>query len=146
MAGDGAALGFDPAEFRSAIQGAMVMGSPTDVIDKATFRWDDARTYAPQDPAQEPYDWAAVAVTDLSRADVVLDRVAVEYTAARRLEGTSLGEFVPMRAQLTVLDVDHAAVAGANLVLLHLIPWAITAETLVAIFGVNVYTLFLERR
>lgn len=146
MAGDGAALGFDPAEFRTTVRATMLMGSPNQALDKATFRWDDVRTYTPQDPAQEPYRWDEVPVTDLSRPDVVVDEVAVEYTAARRLEGTSVGEFVPMRAELTILDVDRAAVTGANYVLLHQTPWAVTAETVVALFGVDVYTLFLERQ
>lgn len=146
MAGEGTDLGFSAAEFRTAIRATMVMGSPTATLDKATFRWDKARTYAPQDPSEEPYAWAQTPVTDLSQPDVVVDEVAAEYTAARRQEGTTLGDFVPMRGQVTILDVDHARVEGANFVLLHGVPWAITAETVVALFSVNVYTLYLERR
>jgi hypothetical protein len=144
-AAEGAALGFPAGEFRDAIHTAMRMGSPNATLDKATFRWDPQRTYARHSPASQPYIWAAVPVTDLTHDDVVLDEVAVEYTPARRMEGTAVGEFVPMRAEATLLDVDYAAVTGANWVLLHGIPWAITAATVGGLFDVDVWTLFLER-
>lgn len=145
MAGSGADLGFVPEEFRAAITTAMLMGSPNKALDKATFRWDPQRTYVRHSPASQPYDWANVPATDLSQPDVVLDEVAVEYTPARRIAGTSVGEFVPMRAEATLLDVDYAKIAGANWVLLHQVPWAITAATVGGLFEVDVWTLFLER-
>lgn len=144
-AADGASLGFSATEFRDAIHLAMRMGSPNQTLDKATFRWDPQRVYARHSPAAQPYVWANVPVTDLSHPDVVLDEVAVEYTPARRVEGTSVGDFIPMRAEATVLDVEYARITGANWVLLHQIPWAITAVTAGALFDVDVWTLFLER-
>lgn len=146
MAGDGVDLGFDAAVFRTAIRSAMVMGSPTTTIDKATFRWDRSQDFSVADPAGRPYVWTATPVADDGHADVVKDEVAVEYTPARTLSGTAVGEFVPLRAQLTMLDVDHADVVGANLVLLHDDVWVIAAETQVALFSVDVFTLFLERQ
>jgi len=144
-AAEGAALGFSASAFRDAIHTAMDMGSPNQTIDKATFRWDPVRTYARHSPASLPYVWANVPLSDLSRPDVVLDEVAVEYTPARRLEGTSVGEFVPMRGEATLLDVDYVKVTGANWLLLHEVPWAITAVTVGALFDVDVWTLYLER-
>lgn len=146
MAGDGSAFDFPAGEFRDAIHTAMRMGSPNLTVDKATFRWDKVRTYDPQDPAGEPYVWAEVPTEDLSRADVALDEVAVEYSAGRTIEGTAVGQFVPLRAELTLLDVDRALVVGANWVLLHAIPWGVAAETVSALFSVDVYTLYLERQ
>lgn len=146
MAGAGTDLGFPAGEFRDAIRAAMVMGSPNRTLDKATFRWDKVRHYDPQSPAGEPYSWASVPDEDLSRADVVLDEVAVEYAAGRTIEGTTVGQFVPLRAELTMLDVDRDLVVGANWVLLHGIPWAIAAETVTALFSVDVYTLYVERQ
>jgi hypothetical protein len=144
-AAEGASLGFSPGEFRDAIHTAMRMGSPNQTLDKATFRWDPKRTYSRQSPAKHPYDWSAVPATDLTQADVVLDEVAVEYTPARRIEGTSVGDFIPMRAEATLLDVDYTRVAGANWVLLHGVPWAVSAATVGGLFDVDVWTLFLER-
>lgn len=146
MAGPGTDVGFPAGEFRTAIRAAMVMGSPNRELSKATFRWHPSRTYAIHDPAAEPYIWTATPASDLARPDVVVDEVAVEYTAARRLEGTDFGTFVPMRAELTILDVDQTRVDGANMVLLNEVPWAITAETLGGLFSVDIYTLFLERQ
>lgn len=151
MAGSGAALGFDAAEFRDAIHLAMRMGSPGKVLDKATFRWDKVRTYVPGSPSGDPYVWSAVAATDLSQPDVVLDEVAVEYSAGRTIEGTNVGQFVPLRAELTLLDVDHARVLDddgllANWVLLHEVVWGVAAETVGALFDVDVHTLYLERQ
>lgn len=144
-AAEGAALGFFAGEFREAIQAAMVMGSPNQVRDKATFRWDPVRVYARQSPAHRPYRWADVALSDLSQPDVVVDEVAIEYTAARRADGTVVGQFEAMRATATLLDDDYAAIAGANWVLLHEVPWAVTATTVGALFDVDVWTLYLER-
>lgn len=144
-AAEGAALGFAAAEFRTAIHTAMLMGSPNLTLDKATFRWDPQRVYARHSPASQPYIWANVALSDLSQPDVVLDEVAVEYTASRRSEGTAVGQFEPMRGEATLLDVDYTRIAGANWVLFHQVPWAITATTVGALFDVDVWTLHLER-
>lgn len=140
------AYGFDPVAFRDGIHLAMRMGSPNQALDKATFRWDLVRTYKPQDPARQPYHWTEVPETDLTHPDVVVDEVAVEYGGGGRSEaGTSVGNFVPLRAHLTMLDEDRARVEGANWCLLHQIVWGIVDETVVALGVVDVYTLLLER-
>ncbi len=146
MAGDGADVGFPADEFRSAITAAMVMGSPTTVLDKATFRWARDQDFAREDPGGRPYTWSAAVVDNETHPDVVKEQVAVEYTPARTLSGTPAGEFVPVRGKITMLDVDHAAVVGANLVLLHQDVWVIVAETQEALFSVDVFTLFIERQ
>lgn len=146
MAGEGTEFDFPAAEFRDAIHTAMVMGSPNKTIDKATFRWDKVRQYDPQSPSQRPYDWSAIPTVDLSRPDVVMDEVAVEYSAGRTIDGTTVGQFVPLRAELTILDFDYTRIQGANWVLLMGVPWGVAAETVGALFSVDVHTLYLERQ
>lgn len=150
MAGDGTELGFPADEFRDAIRTAMQMGSPNAATDKATFRWEPSVTVTPRSPSGRPYDWTAAPTADLTHEDVTLDEVAVEYAPARQLAGTAPGTFVPLRAELTVLDEEYAQVRGANLVLLHGVEaptvWLIVAETETALFSVDVYTLHLERQ
>ena len=143
MAGSNA--GFQPAAFRDAIRFAMTMGSPNKAAEKATFRWTKQQTFNPQDPARRPYRWDQAPVTDTTSADVTLDNVAVEYATNRAGEGTSVGEFVPLRATLTLLDEEHAQVAGADLVLLGGHTYAISMTTVVAMFSVDVYQLYAER-
>lgn len=139
------AYGFVPDDFRAGITLAMRMASPNQTADKATFRWDKARTFEPQDPQGEPYHWSEVPTTDLTHPDVVIDEVAVEYVGTADAEGTSVGVFLPRRAIVTILDTQRALIEGANWVLLHQVPWGITEETVQGLGAVDVYTLTLER-
>lgn len=123
----------------------MTMGSPNLTAEKATFRWSRAQTHNPQDPANRPYRWDQVPVTDTTPPDVVLDNVAVEFATNRAGGGTSVGEFVPLRATLTLLDEEYSQVEGADLVLLGGDPYGITMTTTVAMFSVDVYQMFCER-
>lgn len=136
---------FDPVAFRDAIHFAMSMGSPTTTAEKATFRWSKAQTFNPQDPTNRPYRWDEAVVTDTTTADVVLDNVAVEFSTVRAESGTGVGDFVPLRAVVTVLDTEHADIEGANLVLLGGNTYNISVTTVVALFGVDVYQIHCER-
>lgn len=141
----GTDVGFDADEFRVAVRFAMNMGSPNTTSEKATFRWTKAQTFASQDPARRPYRWASAPVTDTTHPDVILDNVAMEVSAARTADSYDVGSFVPLRGELTVLDLDYALVKGADEVLLKGDAWAITAVTASALFSVDVYTLFILR-
>lgn len=136
---------FDAASFRSAIRFAMTMGSPGTTEEKATFRWGKAQTFNPQDPVAKPYHWNEPVVTDTTRPDVVLDHVAVEFSTNRTQSGTAVGEFVPLRATLTLLDEEHALVEGADMVLLGGHVYGISMTTVVALFSVDVYQMYCER-
>lgn len=143
MAGTDA--GFDAGAFRTAIRFAMNMGSPNLTAEKATFRWTRQQTFNPQDPAHRPYNWTQTPATDTTPADVVLDEVAVEFATNRAGGGTAVGEFVPLRATVTLLDEEYAQVEGADMVLLGGHTYAISMTTVVALFSVDVYQMFCER-
>ncbi len=142
----GADAGFVAAEFREAIRFAMVMGSPNATQAKATFRWHKAQSFNPQDPAQRPYRWNEAVVTDTTHADVVLDNVAIEYHPSRTNSGTDVGSFVPLKADMTLLDEDYALIAGADLILVGGNTWTVVAMTMQALFSVDVHTLYCERQ
>lgn len=143
MAGSNA--GFDADGFRTAIRFAMTMGSPTRTQEKATFRWTPQQTFNPQDPARRPYRWDQEPVTDTTPADIVLDNVAVEFATNRASGSTSVGDFVPLRATVTLLDDEYDQVAGADMVLLGGDAYIVSMTTVVALFSVNVYQMFCER-
>jgi len=137
---------FDPKTFRDAIHFAMVMGSPNQTAAKATFRWVKSQTFKPEDPSRHPYRWNEAVVTDTSRPPVTIDEVAVEYHQARTTSGTDVGDFAPLKAQMTLLDVDYAKVVGADTVDLGGNTWEILVITQEALFSVDVYSLYVERR
>lgn len=142
----GADLGFDPAAFRDAIHFAMLMGSPNQTADKATFKWERVQTFDPQDSLKRPYHWNESVQSETTHADVTLDEVAIEYRAARSEAGTSVGVFDPLKAVMTMLDVDYARIKGASVVNLGPANWHIVAVTQEALFGVDVYNLIIERQ
>lgn len=142
----GSDTGFVAAEFREAIRFAMLMGSPNAIQEKATFRWNKAHTFDPQDPARRPYHWNEAVVTDTTPPDVVLDHVAIEYHPSRTNAGTDVGSFVPLKADMTLLDQDFALVAGADQVIVGGNTWLVVAITMQALFSVDVHTLYCERQ
>lgn len=142
----GSDTGFVAAEFREAIRFAMRMGSPNAVQEKATFRWLKSQTFDPQDPARRPYRWNDPVVSDTTPADVTLDEVAVEYHPSRTQSGTDVGTFVPLKADMTLLDEEYALIAGADAVLLGGSTWRVIAVTQQAMFSVDVFTLYCERQ
>lgn len=141
----GTDTGFDAAEFRTAIRFAMNMGSPNVTLEKTTFRWSKVQTFNPQDPAHRPYRWSESVVTDTTPADVVMSNVAVEISPARTAASSDVGSFVPLRAELTMLDLDYALVRGADVVLMKGDSWQVTAVTTQALFSVDVYTIYATR-
>lgn len=136
---------FDPARFRQAIRSTMIMGTPTNTAEQATFRWNPQRDYAIDDPADNPYDWTSTPTTDTLTADVQVP-VAVEFSA--RPAGstqTQMGEFDTSRAILTILDEDYALIKDADLVLLGGNAYAIQfVSPPMGLFSVTVYQMFCE--
>lgn len=143
MAGSNA--GFNPAEFRSGIRLAMTMGSPGLTNEKATFRWNRAQTFGPQDPANRPYHWNQVPLTDTTPDPVVIDNVAVEYGGSNTT-GTAVGTFDPQRVTLTMLDDDYDLIRGADVVEIGGNDYEISTTTVTGLFDVDVYTINAERR
>ncbi len=141
----GADARFDAGAFRTAIRFAMTMGSPTQTAQKATFRWGRTQTFNPQDPVAKPYHWNEPVLTDTTHADVVLDNVAVEFSTNRTQSGTAVGDFIPLRATVTLLDEEYALVEGADMVLLGGNVYGVSMTTVVALFSVDVHQMYCER-
>jgi hypothetical protein len=112
----GFAEAFDASIFREAIKNTMQLGSPNEVRDKATFKWDRNFTTDTMDPSGVPYDFAEVIVDENEHPDVLVD-CAVEFVE-RAPTGTPLGQFDNPRIVITLLDVDYVLVSTANMVVL----------------------------
>ena len=144
---DARAASFDSTEFRDAIKFAMNMGLPDDETERATFRWTTERTFATADSGGSPFDIHATPVTEVERADVLID-VAVEYGSVRGQDaGTSVGEFTSSRAVITVLDEDYVSIVGADMVLLGGDTYDIKfVRPPIGLFDVTIYQLDCEAR
>jgi hypothetical protein len=146
VAGSGAIQGFDAAAFRTAIRAAMVMGAPLDTSQKTTFIFSDVSTYSPEDPDNNPYDWTQTPVTEVAERRVIVP-AAVQYATAA-VVGTTMGDFDATRAVITLLDVDYALVAGADLVLLGNTHYVLDPPGWIplALFDVGVYQVHVTAR
>jgi len=126
----------------------MIMGLPSNVSERATFRWPTNRTYTIADPAQNPYDWTETPLTETHHADVQIP-VAVEFTSRTSQGGSNdIGtQFDTSRVVLTVLDEDYAQVEGATEVLLggntYLIQFVAPP---MGLFEVTVFQVYCEAR
>lgn len=108
--------GFDADEFRDAIRQTMMMGMPSAVEERVTFKWTPTKTYAVSDNAGDPYDWTSATVTDdtASLPDKVVT-VACEFVSRASLsDGTPIGPIETPKVILTLLDVDYVEVEGAS--------------------------------
>lgn len=139
--------GFNADAFRTAIRNTMVMGLPNATLEKPTFRWNTERTYAIEDPQDNPYSWDAAPVTVTAHADVQVP-VAVEFAARPAgSQDTSIGQFDATRVTLTVLDVDYALIEGADIVLLGGNTYDIQfVGPPIGLFEVTVYSIYAEAR
>lgn len=145
MAGSNPA--FSAAQFRTAIIDAMNMGLPSDVSERATFRWHKQQTFSKIDPSGQPYDLTASPVTDTTPDDVQIP-CAVEFSArpAGSME-TSIGEFDTSRAIITILDEHYPSVEGADEVILGGNTYDIQfVGPPIGLFEVTVYQLFALAR
>ena len=121
----------------------MEMGLPNSTPDKATFRWTAVKTYEPEDPQYEPYDWSQAPETNVKPPDVQIP-VAVEFGArpAGSLD-TTIGQFDVARAIITVMDTDYPSVATADQVILGENTYIIDLwAPPVGLFVVTIYTCY----
>ena len=112
---------FSAAEFRAAIQFAMVMGAPPEVSRRARFVFPGGTTTYTKgglpvlnprlDREGKPLD-PDVKVIQVPGAEVVVD-CAVEITKADA-EEIPVGNFRPTKALVTLLDDQHAQVVGCK--------------------------------
>lgn len=116
MAGVDATGAFNGAQFREAIQAAMVMGQPGTPSQQVTFIWLEQDTYNPGDGVGKinPYSWteAPATITQAAKSLVVIN-CAIQY-ANGGLEGEAMGEFDSSHVTLTLLDSDYTQTIGAS--------------------------------
>lgn len=145
---------FDEPAFRSGVLGAMLMGMPEDVDQQLTWVWDRDLTFTPDDPAGNPYDWAATPVTDNpgnpnepdvpGQPQTLVVPYALEFTVGPA-SATTLGEIDTTRATITVLDADHDRIQTADYAQLGDTRYRIKFdEAPIGLFGVTVWTIHLE--
>jgi hypothetical protein len=106
---------FSAADFRSAIQTAMLMGQPNDVADQTTFVWLEKDVFAAEGygPETDPYDWTATPTSETPAQHMVQVNCAVEFQPGT-IDGEPMGAFDASRATLTLLDVDWAQVQAVG--------------------------------
>lgn len=151
MAGTNAA--FSPSEFRTSIRSTMEMGMPTTVSERLTWRWNRVRTYAPQDPAANPYEWDQATVTDVPGNTAEADgslvvTYALEFAARQsRGEDTAFGQFDTTRAVVTLLDEEYALVSTADYATINDSVYEIDfSGPPLGLFEVTVYQVYLTAR
>jgi hypothetical protein len=132
--------GFDAAAFRAGIHTAMVMGTPVDDAEAATFYFPATVTYdRPVDADNVPFDPGAHA-TKVAPASVRVP-VAVEYRDETE-QLVNFGYVTPAYAVITLLDEEYAQVAGCEYVLLRGSKFRYQSTAYpVALFDVGVYTM-----
>jgi len=111
--------GFDPTEFRTAIEFAMAMGLPGTQSERITFQWDDEKTFADADERGSPYTWTDSPTSTVSAVDIPSSLTvpcAVEFSARRSSSGdTIIGSFDASAITLTLLDTQYALIRDVNL-------------------------------
>lgn len=147
--------GFNEAAFRSAINDTMLMGIPEAVDQRLTFWWDRDKTFSPDDPAGNPYDWTAAPLVDDPGNPTLPDdgepqSLSVPYALdfSARPAGSSntvFGEIDTSRAVVTMLDSDFARIETADYGTIGETRYRIQFRgPPVGLFGVTVHTLYLE--
>lgn len=111
MAGADPTGEFNAAETRAELQETMKMGLPNDVALQPTFFFPTDDTFEHASMSGAPWNWEDDPLeNDPDRAPVRV-MCAVEVDGAA-VDLTTVGNFNPQRAVLTLLDVDYAKVRG----------------------------------
>lgn len=112
MAGRNA--GFNAGAFRQGVRFAMNMGAPPDADAQATFFFPEQRTAEGSvDADRVPFDPSQRITT--TRRDPVKVPCAIEYFD-REGNVTALGQVLPSRAVVTLLDEEYSQVKGCSYV------------------------------
>jgi hypothetical protein len=148
---------FDETSFRYAIRETMLMGMPETVADRLMWVWERDRTYIPDDPTGDPYDWSSPAATDVAGNATLTDpgtplpqTLVVPYAfefAARTAStaGTVFGEIDTSRMVVTLLDTDYDQINTADYAMYAGTKYRIRFEAPPqGLFGVTVWTVHLE--
>jgi hypothetical protein len=145
---------FDEAAFRSAIGETLLMGMPEAVADRLTWVWERDRTYVPDDPAGDPYDWTASPVTNtagnaaLTDAGAEVQTLVVPYAfefGVKAGQGTVFGELDRSSLIVTLMDTAYEQVKTADYAIIGDTRYRIRFEAPPqGLFGVTVWTVYLE--
>ena len=138
---------FNATEFRTNIRNVMLMGTPTQTSEQATFQWTAEKSFSASDLGGDPWDFAATPTSTVTHADVQVP-VAVEFTARPGASADEVaGHFDASRAVITILDEDYALVQGADLVVLGGNTYEVEfVAPPVGLFDVTVYTVYAIAR
>ena len=136
---------FSAEVFRSNIKNVMKMGSPSAVVERATFQFAPSDTYSTRvDVSGKPYSLGQQPASTEVKEDVQVD-CAVDYVN-RYPDGTPIGEFNNTRAKVTILDVDYELVRDAKTILMGGNTFVINYVEEVGLFSVTVYTAHCTAR
>ena len=151
------AASFDEPAFRAAILNTTLMGIPEAIAERLTWVWTRDQTFVPDDPAGNPYDWTATAVTDISSNPDLPDQptpdlqtlvvpYALEFSARPAgSANTVLGEIDTSRAVVTLLDTDYEQIKTADYAVIGDTHYRIQFDAPpVGLFGVTVWSVYLE--
>lgn len=147
---------FNEAKFRNAILNTFLMGMPESDGDKLKWFWKRDKTYSPQDPTGNPYDWGSTPVTDDPGNPDITDTpgedqylivpYALEFSS--RPAGsvpTILGEIDNARAVVTLFDTDFEQIKTADYCTISDTRYRIQFDsTPFGLFGVTVWQVILE--
>jgi hypothetical protein len=146
---------FNETAFRDAVLNTMLMGMPEDPAERLTFVWRRDRTYVPDDPAGNPYDWTQPPVTDTAGNTALPDDgteqslqvpYALEFSARPAgSANTVFGEIDMARAVITLMDDAFEQVKTADYAVIGDTRYRIQFDApAVGLFGVTVWTLYIE--
>lgn len=136
---------FNPDTFRNVITDTMMMGLPNALPERPTFRWTVKKEYNVADPAGKPYNWKATPVSTEEKEDVQIP-VAVEFSGRPAgTKDTIMGQFNTSYAILTILDIHHVLVEGADQVVMGGNTYRVLfVEPPIGLFSVTVYRWHTE--
>ena len=149
------ASGFNETQTRDAILNTMLMGMPDDVAQQLTWYWRRDRTFSPDDPAGNPYDWTAPPIQDNpSNPDLPDDGVdqslvvpyALEFSARPAGSATTvLGDIDTSRAIVTLLDTYYTQIQTADYARIGDARYRIQFDAPpIGLFGMTVWQVYLE--
>lgn len=106
----------DAASLRETFKRTMIMGLPVAEADQPTFFFERAVVWADFDRANQPWDWTAAPLTDVS-ATPIAAICAYEFFAPLGRQGSSyteVGEFNPTTVVVTLTDDEFLRVQDAS--------------------------------
>lgn len=102
---------FNAAETRAQLQAAMQLGLPNDEDQRPTFYFPTDDSFVEASMSGAPWDWEATPLENNPDREPVQVPCAVEVSGIE-IDLSTVGQFNPQRARLTILDEDFELVRG----------------------------------